>query len=337
MIHSKHLFAYKKPSGFFFCSYAIIKSINMFKGKKLIIKINQRIILGSLVGLIFLSACSNRNMNILEKYPTQGVSSKKYSFDEILWPTQPGELKYESNGFTIDYSNAEYGYISILSPKSNSTLKAQVTLGELVYTYSLVPNEYVIVPLQMGNGVYSIKLLKNKEGNTYVVSASTKIDIDLVDETSAYLYPNQIVNYNKETQAIMKSFELTQNADSEIERVYEVYHYIISNIDYDYDKAELAQTKFILPIIDETYLSEKGICFDYASLMTAMLRVQHVPTRVVTGYVEPGYHAWVEVYIKDKGWINPSVYFEPSIWGRVDPTFDSMGSYEGSYQEQDYY
>lgn len=289
------------------------------------------------VGLLFLSACSSMNVNVFETYPTEGVSTKKYTYEEILWPTQPGQLVYESNGYKIDYSNAEYGYISILSPSSDSTLKAQISLNDTVYTYTLVSNEYVIVPLQMGNGVYSIRLLKNKEGSTYVVSASTKIDIELVDETTAYLYPNQIVNYNKETQAIMKSFELTQEADSEIERVYEIYQYIIQNIDYDYDKAELAQTKFILPIIDETYLIEKGICFDYASLMSAMLRVQHIPTRVVTGYVEQGYHAWVEVYIQDTGWINPSVYFESELWGRVDPTFDSMGSYDGDYQNQDYY
>lgn len=290
-----------------------------------------------MIGHLFLAACSSKNANVFETYPTEGISTKRYTYEEILWPTQPGQLVYESNGFTIDYSNAEYGYISILSPSSDSTLKAQVSLNDVVYTYTLVSNEYVIVPLQMGNGVYSIRLLKNKDGSTYVVSASTKIDIELVDETSAYLYPNQIVNYNKETQAIMKSFELTQEADSEIERVYEIYQYIIKNIDYDYDKAELAQTKFILPIIDETYLIEKGICFDYASLMSAMLRVQHIPTRVVTGYVEQGYHAWVEVYIKDTGWINPSVYFESELWGRVDPTFDSMGSYDGDYQNQDYY
>lgn len=287
--------------------------------------------------LIFLSACQSKNINVFETYPSVGTSSKIYSYEEILWPTQPGQLVFESNGFIIDYSNAEYGYISILAPNNNAIQKAQVTLNENVYTYTLDSNQYVIIPLQMGDGIYSIKMLRNKEGNTYVVSASTQIDVKLINETTAYLYPNQIVDYNKETQAIMKSFELTQGADSEIERVYEIYQYIVNNIDYDYDKAELAQTKFILPIIDETYLIEKGICFDYASLMSAMLRVQHIPTRVVTGYVEAGYHAWVEVFIKDEGWINPSIYFESDIWKRVDPTFDSMGSYDGDYQDQDYY
>jgi len=286
---------------------------------------------------IFLSACQTKNINVFETYPSEGISSKIYSFEEIFWPTQPGQLVFESNGFIIDYSNAEYGYISILAPNNDAIQKAQVTLNENVYTYTLESNQYVIIPLQMGDGIYSIKMLRNKEGNTYVVSASTQIDVKLINETTAYLYPNQIVDYNKETQAIMKSFELTQEADSEIKRVYEIYQYIVNNIDYDYDKAELAQTKFILPIIDETYLNEKGICFDYASLMSAMLRVQHIPTRVVTGYVEEGYHAWVEVYIKDEGWINPSIYFESDIWKRVDPTFDSMGSYDGDYQDQDYY
>jgi transglutaminase-like putative cysteine protease len=290
-----------------------------------------------LILLVFLSACQSKNINVFESYPSVGISSKMYSYEEILWPTQPGEFVFESNGYIVDYSNSEYGYISILAPNNDSIQKAQVTLNENVYTYTLDPNEYVIIPLQMGDGIYSIKLLRNKEGNTYVVSASTQIDVKLINETTVYLYPNQIVNYDKETQAIMKSFELTQEADSEIERVYEIYQYIINTIDYDYDKAELAQTKFILPIIDETYSIEKGICFDYASLMSAMLRVQHIPTRVVTGYVDLGYHAWVEVYIKDKGWINPSIYFESDIWKRVDPTFDSMGSYDGDYQDQDYY
>jgi len=287
--------------------------------------------------LMFLSGCQTQNTNIFEKYPTEGISSKKYTFEEILWPTQPGKLVFESNGYEIDYSNAEFGYISILSPEISVDQKAQISMNDTVYTYLLVSNEYIVVPLQMGDGTYSIKLLRNKEGSTYVVSASTKIEVKLVDDTSAFLYPNQIIDYNKETKAIMKSFDLTLDADSEIERVYEVYNYIINNIEYDYDKAKEAQTKFILPIIDDTYLVEKGICFDYASLMTAMLRVQHIPTRVVTGYVEQGYHAWVDVYIKDIGWINPSIYFEAEVWKRVDPTFDSMGSYNGEYQEQDYY
>ena len=286
-----------------------------------------------LVVLLFLVGCSSSGA---KSYPTLGTPSKQYTFEEILWPTQPGNLVYQAAGFTLDYSNAEFGYLSLKAPDLEVGMKAQVIKGEDVYTYSLQAGQYVIVPLQSGDGSYQIKLLKQKEGSTYAVSGSVSIDVALVDDFTTYLYPNQIVDYNKETQAIMKSFDLTVSAETDLERVHAVYTYITDNIDYDYDKAKEAQTRFILPIIDETYLEEKGICFDYASLMTAMLRVQHIPTRVVTGMVEEGYHAWVEVYVEDIGWINPNIYFEED-WERIDPTFDAIDAKTTGYDIEDVY
>ena len=189
----------------------------------------------------------------------------------------------------------------------------------------------------MGNGTYTIRALKNIEGTSYSILASTNIEVNLEDENSPYLYPNQMVNYDANTKAILESFKLTEDATSNLLRVYEIYKYITENITYDYDKAEVAKTTFILPIIDETYIEQKGICFDYSALMTAMLRAQHIPTRIITGMTDVGYHAWVEVYLDDQGWINPSIYFASDEWKRVDPTFDSMGEYDGSYQDQDRY
>lgn len=270
-------------------------------------------------------------------YPEEGTPSVGYSIDDILLPSQPGFAVFEQQGNVIDYSNDEYGYISVKATKSTQNQKVQVLFDDLIYTYDLVSDEYIIVPLQGGEGLYTIRILRNVDGTTYSILASTKLDVEMADENSTYLYPNQMVDYNAQTEAVLKSFELTENADSDLKRVYEVYHYITENIDYDYDKAELAKTTFILPIIDETYINQKGICFDYAALMSAMLRVQHIPTRIITGMTDVGYHAWVEVYLSDTGWINPSVYFESDTWNHVDPTFDSLGEYDGKYQEQDRY
>lgn len=283
---------------------------------------------------LLLTACDATSSQV---YPDLGTPSLGYTLEDILLPEQPGQRIYEQANFTIDYSNAAYGYISVKAPDTSSLLKLQVLKDDATYTYDLVPLEYVVVPLQAGDGSYTLRCLSQKEGSTYSVSASTQIDVVLNSELTPYLYPNQIVNYTQDTLAVLKSFELTQNADSELERVYEVYTYITQNITYDYDKAERAKLTFILPIIDETYIQEKGICFDYAALMSAMLRVQHIPTRVVTGVTDLGYHAWVEVYIQDQGWINPSIYFNSSQWKLVDPTFDAMGAYEGTYQTKDYY
>ena len=52
-----------------------------------------------------------------------------------------------------------------------------------------------------------------------------------------------------------------------------------------------------LPELDNVISKKMGICFDYASLAAAMLRVQGVPTKLVIGYADSSYHSWNEVYV----------------------------------------
>ena len=77
--------------------------------------------------------------------------------------------------------------------------------------------------------------------------------------------------------------------------------------------------------MDETLQEKTGICFDYAALMTAMLRTQGIPTRLVIGYAGELYHAWISVYIKDVGWIDNIIYFDGKEWSRMDPTLAAAG------------
>lgn len=75
-------------------------------------------------------------------------------------------------------------------------------------------------------------------------------------------------------------------------------------------------------------VQEGGLCFDYATLLVAMLRAEGIPSRVVVGYVVPeenvselketgetnitkNPHAWVEIYIAPYGWI----HVDPTISG----------------------
>ena len=86
-----------------------------------------------------------------------------------------------------------------------------------------------------------------------------------------------------------------------------------------------------LPDIDETLETGKGICFDYAALMTAMLRTQRIPTRLVVGYAGTLYHAWISVYIEGTGWIDNIIYFDGTQWVRMDPTFAAAGEEAAKY------
>lgn len=92
---------------------------------------------------------------------------------------------------------------------------------------------------------------------------------------------------------------------------------MIGNIQYDFDKAASVQSGY-LPDIDETLNTKKGICFDYAALMTAMLRVQRIPTKLVVGYAGELYHAWISVYLDGVGWIDNIIYFDGKDWVRMD-------------------
>ena len=80
------------------------------------------------------------------------------------------------------------------------------------------------------------------------------------------------------------------------------YTYITTHITYDYHKAETVEAGY-LPNVDETLKTGTGICFDYAALLTAMLRSQDIPCKLEIGYSGDIKHAWVDVYIRDKGWV----------------------------------
>jgi transglutaminase-like putative cysteine protease len=60
--------------------------------------------------------------------------------------------------------------------------------------------------------------------------------------------------------------------------------------------------------------------------MSSMLRLQGIPAKLVIGYAGALYHAWINVYIEDIGWIDQAVYFDGKQWSLMDPTFVSTSN-----------
>lgn len=76
-----------------------------------------------------------------------------------------------------------------------------------------------------------------------------------------------------------------------------------------------------MPDVDEISLSSgKGICFDYAALMAAMLRSQRIPTKLQVGYAGEAYHAWISCYVDEIGWVDNMISFDGKDWSLMDPT-----------------
>ena len=101
---------------------------------------------------------------------------------------------------------------------------------------------------------------------------------------------------------------------------------MVKNVKYDDEKAQNVRSGY-LPSVDETLKTKKGICFDYAALMTAMLRsmatmlrTQNIPTKLVVGYAGNIYHAWISTWLNEKGWVDNIIQFDGKSWELMDPT-----------------
>ena len=254
--------------------------------------------------------------------PQQKVAAKTK-----IYPTEaPGELVEENDKCIIDYSNTADGYVMVkYKADTDKLIKVQTIANgkkDKTYTYTLRTGKYEVIPLTEGDGSYKITVNLQIDGNKYSVVMSTSIDVTLSSQFAPYLRPNQYVNYNKNTKVVKKAASLTKKSKSELAKVKKIYNYVIKNYKYDKKLARTVKTGY-LPNLDKVYKKKKGICFDYAAVMTAMLRSQGVATKLVIGYTGNAYHAWINVYSKKKGWITGAIYFNGKKWKLMDPTFAS--------------
>lgn len=239
-----------------------------------------------------------------------------------LEPTHPGTLTEGNEFATIDYSNHKDGYIMVDYLGTCQKVKLQITGPNAVtYTYD-IHNGYAAFPLTSGDGLYKISVCENIEGTKYSLSLSASLSLTDIAEFGPYLYPNAYVYFDKNCKTITKGANLAASCSTDLDVVSNVYNYIISNIKYDYEKADTVKSGYITNV-DEILDSNTGICLDYAAVMTSMLRSQSIPTRLEVGYVgkDKLYHAWISVYIEDVGWLNGIIQFNGREWSLVDPTF----------------
>lgn len=247
-----------------------------------------------------------------------------------LVPDAPGDTVYENDYAHVDASNISEGYVVVRYTGQSSKVKLQITgPDQTTYTYNLSTAEQKdeVFSLQSGNGDYMINVYENIEGTQYSEAFSQLLTVNIDNEFSPFLYPNQNCSFASSNEAVKKSEDLAYVCNNDLEVVSEVYNYVISNIVYDHEEAETVASGYI-PDIDEVLSTKKGICLDYSALMTAMLRSQRIPTRMEIGYAGTAYHAWLSTYIEDVGWVNGMIEFDGTDWSLMDPTFASNNSDE---------
>lgn len=218
-----------------------------------------------------------------------GSGQKRADAYASLVPTASGETCYGDDSVSIDASNISDGYMMIRYTGRSEKAKAQITIPDgTVYTYTIKGSDYNTFPLTGGNGDYTLKVYEWVVDNSYALAFSKDLSVSLSDEFKPFLYPNQYVWFTGDSQVVALGRELSDQSADDLDYVQNSYYYVIRNISYDNDKAENTPTDYV-PDIDTILEEKKGICFDYASLMAALLRSQSIPTKLEVGYSGEAY------------------------------------------------
>ncbi len=227
----------------------------------------------------------------------------------------------------IDATNIASGYVRV-KYDAGADVKAKVIIkgpDAVKYTYNLnSKGNYETFPFSAGNGTYNVGVYKNVSGTSYSTLLSKDIVVNMPNTLAPFLNPNQYVNYNSGSKVVAMAAELAGKETTELGKVQAIYHYVVSNFTYDYNKAATVKSGY-LPDVDAALAAKTGICFDYAAVMSSMLRSLGVPTKLVIGYAGTQYHAWINVYTKESGWVESVIYFDGTTWKLMDPTYASTG------------
>lgn len=183
----------------------------------------------------------------------------------------------------------------------------------------------------LGNAVYHFNLLREHEELRIEAQATVEIihrpplpekldplewsrynSFNLTDDHFDMLEPSKFARSSADLASFMKIADLEKPVGDPLTALKTLQRGIYDSFDY-----EPGVTQVNSPI--EVALEERrGVCQDYAHIMTAIARLWGVPTRYVSGYLyhkgsrdrsaANATHAWVEAYLPSLGWIG----FDPT-------------------------
>lgn len=256
---------------------------------------------------------------------------------EVNFTIRRNEAYNGEGEFDLQEDYTQQGVIDLFyNAGTNKKVKVVISMGRERYTYDIKDDtKYIYFPLQLGNGEYKIEIYENVKEDKYKKVHSNEIRINVKDNRLVYLNTIQLVDWQKDKDAIILAEDLIRiekikryedkhdepytEADLEaivltdIERIEAVYLYVVQNIRYDYSKLTELTNDYI-PDIDDVFDEKEGICYDYSAILASMLRSLEIPTKLIKGYTTTTsvYHAWNEVYVEDE-----------NRWIIVDTTYDS--------------
>jgi len=265
------------------------------------------------------------------QFPVQNFGA--FSHDE--YGAKPRITASADGSVLVDTGSVSEGVvlINIKTAPDGKVWKAVLRgpTGSCSYT---LPNrgKFEGLPLQMGNGSYFLTLYEQVSGTSFATKMTHSFKVTLRSEFSPYTASSVMVRFSAVSASTKLARSLVAGKTTQEARIDAIYQWICNNIQYDHKLAAnitSGDVKTYIPNPDATLSSRKGICYDYAALLAAMLRSQGIPTRLVMGQIPQGYHAWNEVYLEGSGWLrlgdaNYSTV-NRNAWVMLDLTFAASG------------
>ena len=225
---------------------------------------------------------------------------------QAQWPAET-EVTAADGRLLVDSANTSEGYfMAACSEAGAGGLKLRVEKDGTTLTYDLNgEGNYEVFPLQLGNGDYVVTLYENVGGKKYAQQGTLTLPVSLLSQDEPFLYPNQYVNYTRESPIVDEADGLCEGKSAE-EKWKAVCGLLQTDFLYDFVKA-LTVAAGVLPDIDGAYGLKMGICQDLSAIMVGMLRTQDIPARLVIGYADDNYHAWTVSVVDGK-----ELFFDPT-------------------------
>ena len=212
----------------------------------------------------------------------------------------------------IDLSQVNNGYFIINYEETQNLMKMKVgviTPDNKTLYYDYHANQVLSYPLINGNGYYTISLYKNIRNTKYQRIETKSIYVNLNNKLSPFLVSTYDARFSKGDLVDVTANSICKNIFTNKAKVQNIYNFINKNIKYDYKLANQITNKIITSYIPSpiaTLKTNKGICYDIASLFASMCKTQNIPCYIVKGEYKGVPHAWNNVYINN-------------TWYKIDP------------------
>ncbi len=153
--------------------------------------------------------------------------------------------------------------------------------------------------------------MNEREKFPYGSSLNNSTNNNLLEKFRDYIVSSKHVVITPEIWRT--AIDIREDTDDIYQIAYKIMSYIFQTFDYDTEATDVRTNS------DKAFNLKKGVCQDYAHVMTSICRSLKIPTRYVSGYIYESdrniligtgaTHAWVEVYIPSK-----------NCWYGLDPT-----------------